>query len=138
MAGTGSFREDDEVGNVFGQEELYKRGGRLSAEDFSQRGAGGGGETFWGELAVESVWEQLEKSSIHSWKLPHPSQCNKPAGSVPQAFQEKLCDLVDGGRYPCSPSFKEDTYFVSRLKSSEKALQEFKDKLVASHGSDSM
>ena len=39
-----------------------------------------------------------------------------------------------------SPSFREDTYFVSRLKSSEKkALQEFKDKLAAaSHGSDSM
>lgn len=38
-----------------------------------------------------------------------------------------------------TPSFKEDTYFVSHLKSSEKkALQEFKDKLMASHGSDSM
>lgn len=38
-----------------------------------------------------------------------------------------------------SPSFKEDSYFTSRLKSSEKkALQEFKDKLAASHGSDSM
>uniref|UniRef100_A0A5B6YNG0 Putative patellin-6 n=1 Tax=Davidia involucrata TaxID=16924 RepID=A0A5B6YNG0_DAVIN len=39
-----------------------------------------------------------------------------------------------------TPSFKEDTYFVSHLKSSEKkALQELKDKLMAAHGTaDSM
>lgn len=37
-----------------------------------------------------------------------------------------------------SPSFKEDTYFVSRLKSSEqKALQDLKLKLSSSHSSDS-
>ena len=37
-----------------------------------------------------------------------------------------------------SHSFKEDTYFISNLKSSEKkALQELKDKLVASEASDS-
>ncbi|GKV51820.1 hypothetical protein SLEP1_g58444 [Rubroshorea leprosula] len=36
-----------------------------------------------------------------------------------------------------SPSFNEDTYFLSHLKSSEKkALQELKDKLAASNGSD--
>lgn len=38
-----------------------------------------------------------------------------------------------------SPSFREDTYFVSHLKSSEKkALQEFKDRLSETHPSDSM
>ncbi|KAG6432484.1 hypothetical protein SASPL_104061 [Salvia splendens] len=38
-----------------------------------------------------------------------------------------------------SPSFKEDTYFISHLKNSErKALKELKDKLTASHGADSM
>ncbi|KAL2557853.1 Patellin-6 [Forsythia ovata] len=39
-----------------------------------------------------------------------------------------------------TPSFKEDTYFISNLKASEKkALQELKDKLMAaSHGPDSM
>ncbi|KAF8397188.1 hypothetical protein HHK36_016095 [Tetracentron sinense] len=38
-----------------------------------------------------------------------------------------------------SPSFREDTYFVSLLKSSEKkALQELKQKLSVSHGSESM
>ncbi|KAL1543621.1 Patellin-6 [Salvia divinorum] len=38
-----------------------------------------------------------------------------------------------------SPSFKEDTYFISHLKNSErKALKELKDKLMASHGADSM
>ncbi|CAL5420397.1 unnamed protein product [Camellia sinensis] len=38
-----------------------------------------------------------------------------------------------------TPSFREDSYFVSHLKSSErKALQELKDKLMASHGPDSM
>lgn len=36
-----------------------------------------------------------------------------------------------------TPSFKEDTYFVSQLKSSEKkALQELKDKLMGSEASD--
>ncbi|KAJ0088539.1 hypothetical protein Patl1_31459 [Pistacia atlantica] len=36
-----------------------------------------------------------------------------------------------------TPSFKEDSYFISSLKSSEKkALQELKKKLVDSHGSD--
>lgn len=38
-----------------------------------------------------------------------------------------------------TPSFKEDTYFVSELKPSEqKALQELKDKLMSSHGPDFM
>ncbi|CAL5438734.1 unnamed protein product [Camellia sinensis] len=38
-----------------------------------------------------------------------------------------------------TPSFREDSYFVSYLKSFErKALQELKDKLMASHGLDSM
>lgn len=38
-----------------------------------------------------------------------------------------------------SPSFKEDTYFISHLKNSErKALKELKDKLMAAHGPDSM
>ncbi|GFY95761.1 SEC14 cytosolic factor family protein [Actinidia rufa] len=38
-----------------------------------------------------------------------------------------------------SPSFREDTYFLSHLKSSErKALQELKTKLETSHGSDSI
>ncbi|CAL5358371.1 unnamed protein product [Camellia sinensis] len=38
-----------------------------------------------------------------------------------------------------TPSFREDSNFVSYLKSSErKALQELKDKLMASHGPDSM
>ncbi|CAK9153728.1 unnamed protein product [Ilex paraguariensis] len=38
-----------------------------------------------------------------------------------------------------TPSFKEDTYFASHLKSSEKkALQELKERLVASNGPDSM
>ena len=34
MAGTGSFREDDELGNVFGLEELYKRGGMAFSTGF--------------------------------------------------------------------------------------------------------
>lgn len=38
-----------------------------------------------------------------------------------------------------SPSFKEDTYFISHLKNSErKALKELKDKLMSAHGPDSM
>ncbi|KAL8504913.1 hypothetical protein ACS0TY_016201 [Phlomoides rotata] len=38
-----------------------------------------------------------------------------------------------------TPSFKEDTYFISHLKTSErKALKELKDKLMSSHGPDSM
>ncbi|XP_010264525.1 PREDICTED: patellin-6-like [Nelumbo nucifera] len=38
-----------------------------------------------------------------------------------------------------SPSFKEDTYFISHLKASEKkALQELKEKMSASQGSESM
>ncbi|KAG6387386.1 hypothetical protein SASPL_152573 [Salvia splendens] len=38
-----------------------------------------------------------------------------------------------------SPSFKEDTYFISHLKNSErKALKELKDKLTATHGANSM
>ncbi|KAK6164795.1 hypothetical protein DH2020_001659 [Rehmannia glutinosa] len=38
-----------------------------------------------------------------------------------------------------SPSFKEDTYFISNLKNSEKkALRDLKDKLHSAHGPDSM
>ncbi|KAL8509254.1 hypothetical protein ACS0TY_016448 [Phlomoides rotata] len=38
-----------------------------------------------------------------------------------------------------TPSFKEDTYFISHLKTFErKALKELKDKLMSSHGPDSM
>ncbi|PIN26333.1 Phosphatidylinositol transfer protein SEC14 [Handroanthus impetiginosus] len=38
-----------------------------------------------------------------------------------------------------TPSFKEDTYFISHLKNSErKALKELKDKLMSTHGPDPM
>ncbi|XP_034694685.1 patellin-6 [Vitis riparia] len=65
-------------------------------------------------------------------------QKDQPEAS-PKPFRKRFVTSLMEAATLRSPSFKEDTYFVSRLKSSEKkALQEFKDKLVASHGSDSM
>ena len=64
-------------------------------------------------------------------------QQDQPEAS-PRPFRKSFVTSLMEAATLRSPSFKEDTYFVSRLKSSEKALQEFKDKLVASHGSDSM
>ncbi|KAL6351585.1 hypothetical protein AAG906_040939 [Vitis piasezkii] len=83
MAGTGSFREDDELGNVFGQEELYKRGEGFQAEDFSQRGH---------VIDPHKIPSGSCSESIHGSFLTHLNATNsstRPAGSVPQAFQEK-------------------------------------------------
>ncbi|XP_043701962.1 patellin-6-like [Telopea speciosissima] len=62
----------------------------------------------------------------------------KPEAS-PQPFKKSIVASLMEAATLRSPSFKEDTYFISYLKSSEKkALQEFKDKLSLSHSSESM
>ncbi|GLT66121.1 hypothetical protein SLA2020_385080 [Shorea laevis] len=60
-----------------------------------------------------------------------------PPEASPKPYKKSFVTTLMEAATLRSPSFKEDTYFVSHLKSSEKkALQEFKDKLAASHGSD--
>ncbi|XP_042479146.1 patellin-6-like [Macadamia integrifolia] len=57
----------------------------------------------------------------------------------PQPFKKSFVASLMEAATLRSPSFKEDTYFISYLKSSEKkALQELKEKLSASYGSESM
>ncbi|KAE8099102.1 hypothetical protein FH972_017110 [Carpinus fangiana] len=55
----------------------------------------------------------------------------------PKPYKKSLVTTLMEAATLRSPSFKEDTYFVSHLKSSEKkALKEFKDKLSASVAAD--
>ncbi|KAI8015231.1 Patellin-6 [Camellia lanceoleosa] len=70
--------------------------------------------------------------SIH--QNPHPESPPNPPPSK-KSFVTSLMETT----FLRTPSFKEDTYFVSHLKSSErKSLQELKDKLLASQSLDSM
>ncbi|GKV06125.1 hypothetical protein SLEP1_g18052 [Rubroshorea leprosula] len=60
-----------------------------------------------------------------------------PPEASPKPYKKSFVTTLMEATTLRSSSFKEDTYFVSHLKPSEKkALQEFKDKLAASHGSD--
>ena len=60
-----------------------------------------------------------------------------PPEAPPKPYKKSLVTTLMEAATLRSPSFKEDTYFISHLKSSEKkALQELKDKLVASYGPD--
>ncbi|KAJ4972212.1 hypothetical protein NE237_005311 [Protea cynaroides] len=57
----------------------------------------------------------------------------------PKPFKKSLVASLMEAASLRSPSFEEDTYFISHLKSSEKkALQQLKEKLSVSHGSESM
>ncbi|XP_073052673.1 patellin-6-like [Primulina eburnea] len=57
----------------------------------------------------------------------------------PKPFNKSIVgSLIEATSFR-TPSFKEDTYFITHLKHSErKALRELKDQLMASHGPDSM
>ncbi|XP_073275329.1 patellin-6-like [Primulina huaijiensis] len=59
--------------------------------------------------------------------------------SSPKPFNKSIVgSLIEAASFR-TPSFKEDTYFITHLKHSErKALRELKDQLMASHGPDSM
>ncbi|XWS60014.1 hypothetical protein CRYUN_Cryun08bG0171900 [Craigia yunnanensis] len=60
-----------------------------------------------------------------------------PPEASPKPYKKSLVTTLMEAATRRSPSFKEDTYFISHLKSSEKkALQDLKDKLVASYGPD--
>lgn len=63
-----------------------------------------------------------------------PDQYSSPK---PQSLKKSfVTSLMEAATFR-TPSFKEDTYFVSHLKSSEKkALQELKDKLLMAEGTD--
>ncbi|KAF8394854.1 hypothetical protein HHK36_018791 [Tetracentron sinense] len=62
-----------------------------------------------------------------------------PLRDSPKPFKKSFVTSLMEVATLRSPSFREDTYFVTHLKSSEKkALQEIKEKLLASHGSGSM
>ncbi|XVE62088.1 hypothetical protein DITRI_Ditri06bG0091500 [Diplodiscus trichospermus] len=60
-----------------------------------------------------------------------------PPEASPKPYKKSFVTTLMEAPTLRSPSFKEDTYFLSHLKSSEKkALQELKDKLMASYGAD--
>ncbi|KAL0338122.1 UNVERIFIED_CONTAM: Patellin-6 [Sesamum angustifolium] len=62
-----------------------------------------------------------------------------PQISSPKPFKKSFVASLMEAAALRTPSFKEDTYFISHLKNSEKrALQELKDKLMSAHGPDSM
>ncbi|GAA0165364.1 hypothetical protein LIER_39961 [Lithospermum erythrorhizon] len=61
------------------------------------------------------------------------------ASSNPPISKKSFVSSMENSTTLSSPSFKEDTYFISLLKPSEKkALQDLKEMLMASHGNDSM
>ncbi|KAK6943210.1 CRAL/TRIO, N-terminal domain [Dillenia turbinata] len=69
------------------------------------------------------------------------SASQTPQQDIPEAspkpFKKSFVTSLMEAATLRSPSFKEDTYFISHLKSAEKkALQEFKDKLSVSQNSD--
>ncbi|RVX04446.1 Patellin-6 [Vitis vinifera] len=109
MAGTGSFREDDEVGNVFGQEELYKRGGRLSAEDFSQRGAGGGGRLFGHVIDPHKIPSGSCSESIHGSFLTHLNATNQPEASPRPSRKSFVTSLMEAANLALLPSRRTPT-----------------------------
>lgn len=66
-------------------------------------------------------------------------QDNHTPGSSPKPVKKGFVTSLMEAAALRTPSFKEDTYLTSHLKSSEKkALQELKDRLMSSHGPDSM
>ncbi|KDO63274.1 hypothetical protein CISIN_1g014036mg [Citrus sinensis] len=68
--------------------------------------------------------------SLQQPKTPPPEASPKPYTSNKKSFVASLMEAATLR----SPSFKEDSYFVSQLKSSEKkALQELKNRLADSH-----
>ncbi|KAF2306493.1 hypothetical protein GH714_018556 [Hevea brasiliensis] len=61
-----------------------------------------------------------------------------PSEPSPKPYKKSFVTTLMEAATLRTPSFKEDTYFISHLKSSEKkALLEFRDKLSASYDSDS-
>ncbi|XP_075510291.1 patellin-6-like [Primulina tabacum] len=66
-------------------------------------------------------------------------QDNQTPGSSPKPFKKGFVTSLMEAAALRTPSFKEDTYLTSHLRSSEKkALQELKDRLMSCHGLDSM
>ncbi|KAI3447829.1 hypothetical protein Pfo_004494 [Paulownia fortunei] len=66
-------------------------------------------------------------------------QDNQAPESSPKPFKKSFVTSLMESAALRTPSFKEDTYFISHLKTSEKkALKELKDKLMSTHGPDSM
>ncbi|GAA0144660.1 hypothetical protein LIER_05048 [Lithospermum erythrorhizon] len=69
----------------------------------------------------------------------HLQETTPQASPKPVSKKSSVTSFMETATTLRSPSFKEDTYFISQLKTPEKkALQELKDKLIASHGPDSM
>ncbi|XVF55018.1 hypothetical protein PTKIN_Ptkin06aG0002600 [Pterospermum kingtungense] len=67
--------------------------------------------------------------------IPEQTPPQDPPQASPKPYKKSFVTTLMGAATLRSPSFKEDTYFISLLKSSEKkALQELKDKLMASYG----
>ncbi|KAL6534447.1 Patellin-6 [Orobanche hederae] len=57
---------------------------------------------------------------------------------IPQSKKSFVASLMEAASLR-TPSFKEDTYLISHLRTSEKkALQELKDRLASAHGPDSL
>ncbi|XP_044473097.1 patellin-6-like [Mangifera indica] len=79
------------------------------------------------------------KSAVDSSPMSIQEHQHSPPEASPKPYSKKsfVTTLMEVATLR-TPAFKEDSYFISSLKSSEKkALQELKNKLVHSHGSDS-
>ncbi|XWS43899.1 hypothetical protein CRYUN_Cryun16bG0144400 [Craigia yunnanensis] len=69
--------------------------------------------------------------------IPEKTRPQDPPEASPKPYKKSFVTTLMEAATLRSPSFKEDTYCISHLKSSEKkALQELKDKLTASYGPD--
>ena len=89
-------------------------------------------------LQVDSTWVPFEmdaSSPISLQQTPH--QDYSVSEASPKPYKKSFVTSLMEAAALRTPSFKEDTYFISHLKNSEKkALQELRDKLSVSYGSD--
>ncbi|KZV48741.1 patellin-6 [Dorcoceras hygrometricum] len=82
--------------------------------------------------------EAASPVSVSAQQTPQLQDIQTP-GSSPKPFKKGFVTSLMEAAALRTPSFKEDTYHTSHLKSSEKkALQELKDRFMSSHGPDSM
>ncbi|GMP88190.1 hypothetical protein CsSME_00040263 [Camellia sinensis var. sinensis] len=81
----------------------------------------------------------MESSSPISIQQPLHQDPNPESSPKPLLYKKSFVTSLMEAVTLRTPLFREDSHFVSHLKSSEcKALQELKDKLMASHGPNSM
>ncbi|XP_073149061.1 patellin-6-like [Henckelia pumila] len=83
--------------------------------------------------------EATSPVSVSAQQTPQLQDIHSTPGSSPKPFKKGFVTSLMEAAALRTPSFKEDTYLTSHLKTSEKkALQELKERLMSSHGPDSM